>query len=179
MIAVRNTFLLVLSMVAKLSMAESLCRPGEQIAFSCSVKTHIVSLCAFTPSIKDMENMQYRFGTNSNTEFQFPQIPLAHGKQFHLSSTSYGGGGETHLSFTNGRFEYIIYERTTKGEEDQDGVRPTSFNAGVLVRKGKKRVAHHRCNSNENAGISTFIYNVLPMEPFERLDHGVSTRSRK
>lgn len=170
--------MLVLSTLANLSMAESLCLPGEQIAFSCSVKMHIVSLCASNPLTKDTGDMQYRFGTRSNIEFQFPRTPSAQGKQFHLSSTSYGGGGETHLSFTNGRFEYTIYERTTKGEEDQEGVRPTSFSAGVLVRKGRKKIAHYRCNSNENAGISAFTYNVLPMEPFKQLDLEVGTRSR-
>lgn len=179
MIAVRGSLLFVLCNLANLSMAESLCLPSEQIAFSCIAKMHIVSLCASTPFTSETGDMQYRFGTKSHIEFQFPQVPSAQGKEFHLSSISYGGGGETHLSFTNGRFKYIIYDRTTKGKEDREGVRPTSFSAGVFVRKGSKKTVHYRCNSNEEAGIRAFIYNVLPMEPFERLDLGDGIRSRK
>jgi hypothetical protein len=170
MIAVRGALLLVLSTLATLAMADTLCLPGEQIVFSCSVKMRIVSLCASTPFTKNTGDMQYRFGTRSNIEFQFPRTPSAQGKNFHLSSTSYGGGGETHLSFTNSSYEYIIYERMTKGEEDREGVRPTIFSAGVFVRKGSKQVAKYRCNSNENAGINALAYDVLPMESFKPLD---------
>lgn len=169
MITATNSLLLMLFSLANVALAESLCLPGEQIAFSCSIKTRIVSLCASTPFTKDTGNMQYRFGTRSNIEFQFPQTPSVQGQHFHLSSISYGGGGETHLSFTNAGFEYIIYERTIKGEEDHKGVRPTIFSAGILVRKGSKQVYENRCNNNESAGIQAIVYDALPMEPFKPL----------
>lgn len=170
MITIRFALLPVLSTLANMAMAENLCLPNEQIIFSCSIKTRIASLCASTPFTKDTGNMQYRFGTRSHIDFQFPPTPSEQGKHFHLSSTSYGGGGETHLSFINGGFEYIIYERTTKSEEDREGVRPTIFSAGVFVRKGSGQTAKYKCSKNESAGINAIVYDALPTESFKPLD---------
>jgi hypothetical protein len=178
MITARSILLISFFILPNSAISETLCLSDEKVAFTCNIKVRIASLCASTIVDPDKGNIQYRFGTRSNIEFQFPSVPSGQGREFHLSLATYGGGGETHIRFRNGSFEYIIYEKTTKGEKDQEGIRPTLFNSGVVVRKGGKQIANYRCNAAENAGISSFVYNFFPLESFEQLQLSVVGKLR-
>lgn len=167
MIFLKSALVLSLTLIAQPSMAENLCIEGEQIVFTCAVKKRVASVCASIPFTKSEGNMQYRFGTKSNVEFRFPPNPSPQGKHFYLSSTPFSGGGETHLRFINGVYEYIVYERTTRGEEDGQDSPPVLFNDGILIKKSGKKIAQYKCDKNANRGISAVVYDVLQREPFK------------
>lgn len=174
MITVRNIFLTAFFMFPSFAISATLCLSNEKVAFTCNIKARTASLCASTIADIDNGNMHYRFGTRSDIEFQFPSDTSGQGKDFRLSLATYGGGGETHIRFRNTIFEYVIYEKTTKAEKDQEGIRPTLFSSGVVVRKSGKQIAHYKCTTAENAGISSFVYNILPVESFERIELSIT-----
>jgi hypothetical protein len=146
-----------------------LCSKNEETVFNCITGTHVASICVSITPNKDGDFMQYRFGTKASVEFQFPNSKANYENPFLLSSTSFGGGGESHLRFTNDNYEYIVYERTTKGKSDMNGIRPSIFGSGIFVKKDGKRLKEYKCADAENSGISSFVYDSLPREAFKQI----------
>ena len=105
MITARSILLISFFILPNSAISETLCLSDEKVAFTCNIKVRIASLCASTIVDPDKGNIQYRFGTRSNIEFQFPSVPSGQGREFHLSLATYGGGGETHIRFR----EPLIY----------------------------------------------------------------------
>lgn len=170
MVTARRILTLTVFTVTNVSMAATLCTEEEQPLFNCMVKQRIISVCASKPLTKEKGYVQYRFGTKSKMEFQFPNEPSPQGRHFQLSSTAYAGGGETHLRFINENFEYIIFERTIKGDVHEPGTRPTIFTDGIMVKKTGKIVMQYRCDGSDDIGVSAIAYEVLPTEPFRHID---------
>src|SRR6476620_4266479 len=116
MLAWRIIFTLTIFTIQTASMATTLCTGEEQLRFNCTTKQGVISVCGSKLLTKEEGYVQYRFGTLSKIDFQFPTEPSPQGRHFQLSSTAYAGGGETHIRFSNENVEYIIFERTTKAD---------------------------------------------------------------
>ena len=145
------------------------CTSAEQIVFSCTIGKKILSVCASNILSKQAGYMQYRFGQKNKIEMSYPETPQ-HPRQFiFFSSVPYAGGGEAHLRFANGQYEYIVYDRTTKGEWGKAGHRPTFFSAGVVIRKDKKIISNLKCRPEDHASIRAVAYEIMDQEEFEDL----------
>lgn len=90
----------------------------------------------------------------------FPRGNEAPANHFYLSYAAYDGGGETHLKFSAGRFEYIVYDSTRKGERQPEGDRLNEFDAGVIVLTRGKIVYSARCLNPETASIHRAAFDV-------------------
>ncbi|MBP0599910.1 hypothetical protein J8I26_17505 [Herbaspirillum sp. LeCh32-8] len=149
--------------------APGLCQPGEQEIFSCTTKARkIASLCASPDFSVKGGTLQYRFGTAAKTELQYPDTPQPAVGKFFFSSTMYSGGGEAHIRFTNGGYDYILFDRTVR-TNFKGPTNDPAFSAGVVVRSLSGGRASTRSCTND-ASIRAAAYDALPREDFKDLD---------
>lgn len=107
------------------------CDINENVAWSCKVGGKVISVCASEPVSGDSGYIQYRIGKPPRTELVYPAKMLPPRGRFAYRLTPQG---DVSLSFSNGGFDYEVYD-ILRSEED-----------GVIVSKGGKEVAHIRCN---------------------------------
>lgn len=152
---------------------EGLCGAHEEAVFACATPKGLAYVCGIPPeglSSRDAQyaapvTIQYRFGRPGKVEFVYPQTTTPPEKTFKFSSVAYSGGGEAHLSFENGGYEYILYDRMIAGDWDNKGHRAHTFNTGVLVRKGGRVMSNLRCTGAGDT-MRAPAY-ALPKEPFD------------
>lgn len=107
------------------------CDINENVAWSCKVGERVISVCASDPISGDTGYIQYRIGRPPRTELVYPANKAPPRGRFAYRLTPQG---DTSLSFSNGGYDYEVYD-ILRSEED-----------GVRVSKGGKTVAHIRCN---------------------------------
>lgn len=108
--AMRNSqavVLVVTSLFAVGSLAQAnLCTRDEVMVWSCSTKAKVYSVCASRDLSPTAGYLQYRAGKSPKLEFAFPDPPRHPKGHFLLRLAPRGAS----LSFTNGDYEYWIYE---------------------------------------------------------------------
>lgn len=143
----------------------SLCTSGETAVLACGVGSgKIVSLCA-----RDGK-LQYRFGKAGAHEMTWPAQPETPRGLFFLSTTTYSGGGEERIRFSNGGYDYIVFQRTIALNWNPDGTREHFQDEGVAVLKDGKIVGKKICVLGlANDGFPK-MYDLLEREETEPLD---------
>lgn len=94
--------------------AKDLCRPDEEVFFSCKVEQSekIASVCGVVAD-QAATTLQYRFGTPRRVELAFPQAEKDSVSRFQLerANSNYGNGGGQYyhdLFFRSGTFYYSV-----------------------------------------------------------------------
>ncbi|WP_432240883.1 hypothetical protein [Herbaspirillum robiniae] len=147
----------------------TMCKPGEQEIFSCTTKAKkTASLCASPDFSAKGGTLQYRFGTPARTELQYPDTPQPAAGKFFFSSTMYSGGGEAHIRFSNGGYDYILFDRTVR-TNFKGPTNDPQFSSGIVVRGPKGSKPSTRSCAND-ASIRSAAYEALPTEDFDDLD---------
>ena len=119
----------------------SLCAVGEQVIFHCSIGRRMVSVCGGRATAP---LAQYRFGTPGDIELAYPgpgQSALTFARE------AYSGGGALQIRFSNGGYDYAVYERTVRTGFGADGRHFPRFSDGVMVRRGRRLVANLACTT--------------------------------
>ncbi|WDZ97163.1 hypothetical protein Herbaro_05045 [Herbaspirillum sp. WKF16] len=147
----------------------TMCLPGEKEIFSCATRAKkTASLCASADFSAKGGTLQYRFGAPGKTELQYPDTPQPAAGKFLFSSTMYSGGGEAHIRFSNGGYDYILFDRTVR-TNFKGPTNDPQFSAGIVVRGPKGAKPSTRGCSND-ASIKADAYEALPTEQFDPLD---------
>src|ERR1700733_9023089 len=87
----------------------TLCQSYEEIYFSCPVGDKVISLCASGNISPKNGYVQYRFGTRTHIELEFPDKPYPPGSRFSISDIHEGSLDYTHVKFKSGGYDYVIY----------------------------------------------------------------------
>ncbi len=146
----------------------SLCEASEKVVLTCELKgsKKMLSLCAGASFPAPGASLQYRFGAPEKIELRYPEGHSNARKAFLYSATGYSGGGEAHIRFTNGAYDYILFERTVQVESG--GKRKPQFSAGVITRKAQKVLSVRTCA--QGAALQLDVADQLPTEEFEFID---------
>lgn len=148
--------------------APSLCAASEVTVLACEIRgsQKLLSLCAQAGFPSQGASLQYRFGPSGNPEFRFPEDRRDAREVFRYSATGYAGGGEVHIRFANGAYDYILFERTVQAESS--GKRKPQFSAGVVTRKAGKVLSVRTCA--QGGALQIDLADQLPAEEFEYID---------
>jgi hypothetical protein len=148
--------------------APSLCEASEVTVLTCELKgsQKLLSLCADAGFPAPDASLQYRFGPPGKPEFRFPEDRRDARKVFRYSATGYAGGGEAHIRFANGAYDYILFERTVQVEPA--GKRKPQFSAGVVTRKAHKVLSVRTCA--QGGALQVDVADHLSAEEFEYID---------
>ncbi|WP_420607031.1 hypothetical protein [Novosphingopyxis sp.] len=127
---------------------DNLCAPGEPVIFSCRLASgKSLSVCAAAEA-GGPRFAQYRYGASGEAnELTFPENRAAGALRF--VSVPYSGGGEAQLSFARGSASYVVYSRVMRTNFEADEPNDPRFDDGVLVLRGEKTIADHRCESEQ------------------------------
>ncbi len=148
--------------------APSLCEASEVVVLTCELKGSrtMLSLCAGANFPAPGASLQYRFGAPGKVELRYPEGHPNARKAFLYSATGYSGGGEVHIRFANGAYDYILFERTVQVESG--GKRKPQFSAGVVTRKAQKVLSVRTCA--QGSALRLDVADQLPAEEFETID---------
>jgi hypothetical protein len=140
------------------------------VVFDCALKGGKVAVLCAAPGFPGAgTGLQYRFGTPAAAELRFPQVPTAGvATPFRYSATGYSGGGEAHIRFANGGYDYVLFSRTVRGEARAGGPGQPRFSSGVVVRKDHKTLAVRNCQRGDALKMDVQAH--LPAEDFEDID---------
>jgi hypothetical protein len=107
--------------------AVTLCRPDEQVLFSCPVKykDRVVSLCAAKDLSATKGYLQYRFGTPDKVELQFPEARENSQKALHYGHYFRAQVDQTRVYFTKDKYLYELFA------DEEGDVRPSVSSKGV------------------------------------------------
>ncbi len=152
--------------LAGVSRAEGLCLAGEEPVFACTTAKAMAYVCASKPFVASTATMQYRFGRPGRIAFAYPVAPAPAAGHFVFSNTAYGGGGEAHLRFSNGGYDYLLYDRVVAEDPDAAGRRKHDVSTGVLVSKSGRVVSNSACIKPQDS-MRGAAYQGLPGEPFD------------
>jgi hypothetical protein len=145
----------------------ALCRPGEIPVFACRFKGHELALCGSNPYSATTGYLQYRSLRGGKLDLVFPAQPGPAGRTFLFSRRSYSGGGQYHIRFASGGFDYYLFNLSTS-EPSGDGVHRDHFDMdGVVVRQGERRVSQRVCDDDRTSNIDYRVYTNLAEETFD------------
>ncbi len=142
-----TALIFALPMVA-LAGQQSLCSASEQVLFSCHTDKKVASLCASKRFTRNSGYIQYRFGTKNLIEFKYPQTLSTPNNHFYYYDVGYSRGWEDHISFKNGRYKYIVYEKFLWDGDIYGGDHHTST-SGVMVLAPNGQESDLQCNSHK------------------------------
>jgi len=138
--------------------AIGLCSAAESQVFSCSTGSQIVSVCAGAGGV------QYRAGRLGALALASP----ARSAGLSYANTAYSGGGESQVRFASGSYAYIVWSGAYR-----TGFQTTNdpeFLSGVIVTKGGKPFAAHKCIAPRDAVLDLALAEtMLPKGSF--VDH--------
>lgn len=142
-----------------------LCAAGEEAVLACGVDGgKVLSLCARDGLL------QYRFGKAGAPEMVWPDRPAPAKGRFFLSTTAFAGGGEERIRFSNGGYDYVVFQRDVALDWNPDGTRDRHQDEGVVVLKAGKVVGRRICARGLiNDGFPK-MYDLLEREETEPLD---------
>jgi hypothetical protein len=142
----------------------SLCQPSEAEVFNCQIKNKLLSVCASSSDKSKEQLLQYRYGTTSSIELNYPENPAVPSGHFMSSSVGYSGGGEFRIHFKNNDFDYILFDRTIRTGFDDDGNKP-EFSAGIAIKESGKVKSVHKCSNNTQIIVPENM--TIPEEEFD------------
>ena len=120
--------------------SESHCNTQEQIIFSCSIGTKVVSVCASKDLSATQGYVQYRFGVTSKPELLFPSSTQTIVPRTNIQARTlmFAGGGGAYLRFINGNYNYnyIVYSAIGQSWGAKDG---------IVVEKDRKIMVNLLC----------------------------------
>jgi len=145
----------------------SLCAAGEDVIFKCDLKGKRVSICASKDFSTSGGTLQYRYGAPAKIELLYPDTPQPARDRFFFSSTPYSGGGEAHIRFRNGDYDYILFDRTVRTGFGKGPNNP-EFSSGIVIRRKGARGSKRR--GSNNGSMVSKAYENLPKEEFEDIE---------
>ncbi len=162
--------LFLLLFTSLLFSGEYLLKKGEKLLFGFKTKSGKVVSIVLGPK---KSYLLYRFGKKNRVEFEYPKDrnnSFTKFSYYHYMRPSLGktNAGEdlSHLYFSNKGYTYDIYEEYFDEE--------SSHNLGIIVCKGKKRVAKIKGKVKSKKGsllnIEDLIDDGLPINKSEDLD---------
>ena len=86
-----------------------------------------------------------------------------------ISSTSYSGGGEEHITFSNGGYDYVVFSRLVRTSFEDDGRHDPQASAGVVASKNRQVVGRRACTAPADATIDARTYGLLPQGVYQPL----------
>lgn len=110
----------------------SLCEAEEQVVWTCQAGARTISVCASAILNAKQGYVQYRIGRPGALEMEYPTTRVHPRGRF--TYTLYPQGNST-LSFSNGAYEYSVFEDLRSTED------------GVYVERGEDLVNSIKCNS--------------------------------
>ncbi|MBI2278008.1 MAG: hypothetical protein HYU74_11695 [Dechloromonas sp.] len=161
---IKLTAIVMLSVVFSGASAQTHCKAGEELVFSCKIakSRKVVSLCATSKIIKGKKSaitLLYRFGKlNGTPEFQFPSSETGSLKQFKLYEYLRPDLISTSISFSNGAFDYVVNE-----SEDQRGALIKLAGIAVSSRANNKEL-DLACETESIYSDWSIISGVVPCE---------------
>jgi hypothetical protein len=144
----------------------TLCARTEQVVFNCTAKgsSRIISLCSSKDLDKDHGYIQYRFGTPSKTELEFPERTTGSQKLFNYSHYFRAQVDETEISFNNREYNYRIFD-SYQGEQ-----KPAHRSQGIIVTPpGKGAATTLQCAAPAKADYGN-LEDILPCDPDSSLN---------
>ena len=117
----------------------SLCRVGEAALFTCALGTKIVSVCS------GEGRATYYYGSMGKVEMTSSSLVFA--------ATGFSRGGESQISFRNGAYTYVVYDKTVRTSFSPGG-RNDPESTSRLVLKGKKAVSTKGCGSDATISVN-------------------------
>ncbi|RJQ40198.1 MAG: hypothetical protein C4550_04015 [Nitrospiraceae bacterium] len=141
------------------------CHVDESVLFTCRSGPKQISVCASTDALRKTGYLAYRFGRPSQRpEIDFPSSGTNPATVFSYFASSYAKGGTELLQFSIGEFTYQVFSE--HHAFDWNG-------SGVVVNRGKKRVAYFLCNEKSLINnLHQLKFMGLPNEEFtDFVDH--------
>ena len=91
------------------AVANSLCNANEQVLFNCQIagKASIVSVCGSSNLSKSAGYLQYRYGTSSKLDLEFPANQSTSKSDFMFDGRN--------ISFNRGNIKYQVYTQGSAG----------------------------------------------------------------
>ena len=141
-----------------------LCRSDEQVVFGCKAGAKMISVCASVPFTPTSGYVQYRFGTLSKLELEYPEKQEPPKDHFWLSTAMYSGGGEARIRFQNQGYQYTVFDRTVRTGFG-GGPNNPKFSAGVgVIAQGQKNKTK---GCSDNGSVRSVAYENLDREDFD------------
>ncbi|MEM5342890.1 hypothetical protein [Paraburkholderia azotifigens] len=135
--------------------AEGMCKQDEQVVFNCELKKSTASLCID----KKTRKFVYRNGTRDKMDLQVPARDKGEdANPFQFSNVPYAGGGEAHVRFERGDYNYYLYDKTVKTADGPE------MSAGIVVFRQKRKIAEMACQND--ASVHQEAYEEMPKETY-------------
>ncbi len=115
------------------------CRADETVLYSCRFGGNVGSVCAARGRV------HYRYGPRGR-----PEIDLASADDWNNIHVGHvvgqGGGHQSHVRFSAGRYHYIVFEGVNGSLADSPGRRHSGIHVGAGA-DGREQLAYHQCRS--------------------------------
>jgi hypothetical protein len=163
----RTLLALVFGFIATACWAGSsyLCGSNEQVVFGCTAGDKMISVCASQTFNSTTGYVQYRYGTKSKIELEYPTIKVPPHGYFWFSQTMYSGGGAARIRFVNRGYQYAVFDSTVRTGFG-DGPNKPDFSAGVEIKTPKKGKRTRQC-TGADGGIAESAYENFDQEEFD------------
>lgn len=127
-------------------LSHTLCDRDETAVFSCEIGSKSLSVC-----LQGKDSLTYRYGQGGAIELELNSAVF--------SSAMCSGGGISRLRFSNGDYDYVVYDRLCRGTDE----------AGLHVLKNGNLLADKSCSafSEEIFGINSALIDGVDKEPFD------------
>ena len=112
----------------------TLCRGSEKPLFACPFGVKQVAVCG------GEGGAIYRFGRPGHVDL--------HATGLGYAEKAYSGGGETQISFAQGGYRYIVFDRTVRTGFAADGHNDTQFSAGLVLKHGDTTISTMLCTTD-------------------------------
>ncbi len=109
----------------------SLCGAGETVFYSCAVGHKVVSICGGDGKAS------YYFGVPGKVEMSSQALSFA--------ERGFSGGGETQVSFRNGAYSYVVFDKTVRTSFSAGGHNDAESTSGLVVKKNGKEISAMTC----------------------------------
>ena len=151
----RLNFIVVFAIFCGNATAETLCKQGETVYFSCHTgKEKIISLCGNSKSNSDNFWLQYRYGKYNRIELEYPnkRTNLFIESGFDVGYYRRSNGFDTEVSFKTNGWSYTVFNWVA-GEGDSGG------STGVFVAKQRSGPGTtFACDDKATFGINDIFF---------------------
>ena len=141
---------------------------NHQLLFSCKSGRKEAYLVERTSGFGKSGGVQYISISGGKPEFIFPGAPDASGDVFKFSRRGYAGGGEYHITFKNGPYTYVMYDKNTTS----DNRSLPNIISGIVVLNGEKVISKRLCKIGATGNMTPSARVALKSESFSQL-HGI------